>query len=1703
MKHTQVHHRRHRLHLGLFLVMVVSLMLAPAAPATTVQAQDQAPQIKPVVVYPEAFAESVPASEVPSDLIKNGERKPVTPSAPSSSTKRSQAGEQVTSGDEYEFPMFPLPKGENAGTGPALPKSLNSPSGQGVTSEAPQLNAPQALNAPAPLLSFEGNSFQDNINAGFGQLSPPDTNGDVGPNHYVQMTNLLVRVWDKAGSPLTAPFKLSSLFTPLGGQCAAPDAGDPIVLYDPLADRWLLSQFAFASTSSPPYHECIAISKTGDPTGAYYLYDFVTPGNEFPDYPKLGVWPDAYYMTTNQFLLGGSFDGAGAFAFDRAKMLVGDPTASLIYFNLNLASHPEAIGGMLPSDFDGLIAPPAGRPNTFAYFLATEFADAIDGLRLFDFHADFANPLNSTFTERPESPLAVAAFDPRSPSGRNDIQQPLPATNSNALDSISDRLMHRLQYRNFGSYESLVTNHTVNVGTGTTIGVNYRASVRYYQLQSTGGSFSVLEQATYDPGTGNRWMGSAAVDNQGNLAVGYSVSSLTTFPSIRYAGRLASDPPGGLFQGESELIAGTGVQRSTGGRWGDYSGLTVDPADDCTFWITNEYYTLASQQASTVGWLTRIGAFKFPSCTPPPQGVLQGTVTDALSNAPISGVTIQVSNGFSASTGANGAYARSLAPGAYTATASKFGYAPSAAAVTIVDGATTVQDFALTPLPVMASDSSALTAEGFAPPNGAIDPAETVTVNFTLRNIGPGNTSNLVATLLPTGGVTNPSSPATYGVISGNGGTGTQPFTFTADPSLACGGSLVATLHLQDGALDLGNVTFTFDLGSKSIMLSEGFDGVSAPALPAGWTATVASGLSTNNWRTVTTSPDTAPNTAFVPDIGSVHDVRLDSPVFAVGLTGAQLSFRNNYATEAGFDGGVLEISINGGPFTDILAAGGSFVSGGYNRTLSTGFSNPLPGRQAWSGNSNGYVTTVVNLPAAAAGQNVQLRWRFGSDSSVAGTGWRVDTIQLTSGFVCTYNVQPAGYSIVFESFAPGNGALDPGEAAVVDFTLRNIGSSATSNLMATLRNSGGVTNSSGTQTYGVVAGSGGTGAKSFSFRVDPSLACGETVVATFDIYESATYLGTISYNLATGVAVIPLNENFDGVSAPALPAGWTATVQSGLSTNNWRTVTTSPDTAPNTAFVPDIGSVHDVRLDSPVFAITSPAAQLTFRNNYNTEAGFDGGVLEISINGGPFTDILAAGGSFVSGGYNRTLSTGFSNPLPGRQAWSGNSGGYVTTAVNLPPAASGQNIQLRWRFGSDSSVSGTGWRVDTIRVFGGFTCDTNPAPAVTVSPAQTVQYSDPAAATITAVDSFLDLPFTLSTEWNYNGGAFASGLPAWLSAADNGCNQGGGLATCTWALSGNALTAPGTYVVRATVTDSQGDSADQDVTIIVAQEDARVTYTGLLFTSTSCPTCSAATLTLAATVQDISVTADAAGDTWPGDIRNADVTFVDRDTNATLCTANVGLVNPGDLQTGTATCNIGVDLGTADSKTYNIGIVINRWYTRNSTADDTLVTVSRPLSTSFITGGGFLRLSSSAGSKAGDPGSRANFGFNVKYNQGGRNLQGKLNLIVRRTEADGLVHVYQIRSNSLGSLTVDPATGKASVTSKATIKDVTNPAASITLDGNATLQFTMDDNGEPGTSDTIGITIWNKSGGLWFASMWNGVKTVEQLLNGGNLVVH
>ena len=462
---------------------------------------------------------------------------------------------------------------------------------------------------PAPSRNFAGVGNRNGV-------YPPDTNGDVGPNHYVQMVNLSFQIWNKAGTSVYGPANGNTIWSGFGGPCQTRNDGDPVVLYDPMADRWLLSQF----TAANPYGECIAISTTGDPTGSYYRYFFQFSTTVFYDYPHLGVWPDGYYMGANRFS-SISYLGGAAVVFDRAKMLLGQPAT---YQAFNISS---TYGTPFPSDLDGSNLPPAGSPNFF-------MARGTNTLYLWKFRVNWTTPSSSTFTG-PTS-LATAAYNRLCSSTRSCIPQPGTTVR---LDGIGDRLMHRLAYRNRGTHESLVVNHSVNAASSGT-----QAGVRWYEVRNPNGTATIHQQGTYAPDANNRWMGSVAMDRDGNMAMVYSVSSGSVYPSIRYTGRLASDPLGTMPQGEATLIAGSGSQTGSASRWGDYAMMAVDPSDDCTFWFTTEY--MAS--TGTNPWSTRIGAFKFPSCgsgaatatptrtfTPPPAA----TNTPTRTNTPQPGAT--------------------------------------------------------------------------------------------------------------------------------------------------------------------------------------------------------------------------------------------------------------------------------------------------------------------------------------------------------------------------------------------------------------------------------------------------------------------------------------------------------------------------------------------------------------------------------------------------------------------------------------------------------------------------------------------------------------------------------------------------------------------------------------------------------------------------------------------------------------------------------------------------------------------------------------------------------------------------------------------------------------------------------------------------------------------------------------------------------
>jgi hypothetical protein len=469
--------------------------------------------------------------------------------------------------------------------------------------------------------NFEGISNLDNFNLFGFRVNPPDPVGDVGPQHYVEMVNLAVAVYDKSGTLLAGPFAIGDLWAGFAVEDCTDPSGDPIVLYDQLVNRWILSQF---TTRGPKYYDCVAVSKTPDPTGEYYRYAFVTQpdpelpgGSFFPDYPKYGVWADSYLMTTRDF---GDQTGYGisVYALEKAKMISGNPKARAVQFFLDSNVVPlELIGdGLLPADIDGRRRPQAHVPAPIVGSQDDDYAYGalFDALNVWE--------LSVLWNSTPEASLVfaaqlpVAAFDssfPCAPTSRDCLPQPGIVNPAQFLDvqSYRQRVTHRLAYRNFGGHEAMVTNQSVEARPGV-------AGVRWYELRRVGGVYSLYQQGTYAPDDGvHRWMGSAAMDRDGNMAVGYSVTSATdVYPGIRYTGRLAGDPLGEMTLAESAIMNGTGVQTTINSRWGDYTSLNVDPTDDCTFWYVNEYYTAEGQATSAAGWQTRIASFKLPGCAP-------------------------------------------------------------------------------------------------------------------------------------------------------------------------------------------------------------------------------------------------------------------------------------------------------------------------------------------------------------------------------------------------------------------------------------------------------------------------------------------------------------------------------------------------------------------------------------------------------------------------------------------------------------------------------------------------------------------------------------------------------------------------------------------------------------------------------------------------------------------------------------------------------------------------------------------------------------------------------------------------------------------------------------------------------------------------------------------------------------------------------
>jgi hypothetical protein len=539
---------------------------------------------------------------------------------------------------------------------------------QGGAAAATGASAP----APAALSSFPGLDF-----ANWGSRRPPDANGDAGPDHYIQAVNTAIGIYRKSDGARVAAFPFDAFMSQggFGNLCDTDNLGHPVVLYDSFEDRWVISDFAFRFDASfnvlspPGAFQCFAVSRTGDPVAGGWNFYSLPIGDALNDQTKLGIWPDGIYMSANMHSLaaGQAFEGPRVWALDKAQMYAGEPAVKVVSFNA-----PVGEFSMLPANARLQTGtPPPGTPNYFS--VVWQYAWAVS---IYKFHVDWDRTSLSTFT----GPFlagtpAVWLNPPLTVPSRGGSNNTIPA-----------RLMPQSQYTNLGGVESLWSVHTV--GHPTAAGVT---ALRWYQATVTGGTVgtSTAQAATYAPDTTNRYVPSLAVDRAGDMAIGYSASSATLFPAIRYVGRLSTDTPSTLPQSETSLVEGTGTQ-AEGTNWGAYSAMTLDP-DGCTFWYTNEYYV-----ANGGDWQTRIASFAYPACSPVVSGTLQGTV-NAVGGAPIAGATVTLGSRTATTDGAGFYQFADLPSGTYPSLgASAPGRASSTfASVAVPDGGATTRDFAL------------------------------------------------------------------------------------------------------------------------------------------------------------------------------------------------------------------------------------------------------------------------------------------------------------------------------------------------------------------------------------------------------------------------------------------------------------------------------------------------------------------------------------------------------------------------------------------------------------------------------------------------------------------------------------------------------------------------------------------------------------------------------------------------------------------------------------------------------------------------------------------------------------------------------------------------------------------------------------------------------------------------------------------------
>lgn len=825
---------------------------------------------------------------------------------------------------------------------------------------------------PAPSTTFDGGS---------GSANPPDPVGDVGPNHYVRMSNASFQVFTKTGVSVFGPANINTLWQGFGGDCEIENAGDPIVVYDQAADRWLLSQFS--NSSGPGFFNCVALSTTSDPAGTYFRWAF--PASAFPDYPKYGIWPNAYVITTREL----DVNSIGVYAIDRQQMIAGNPTPTIVSF-LNPLNEGVAqfVGdGLLPADLDGATPPPAGSP---VYLVGSmddggPYGSILDALSLWRLTLDFATPTQSTLVLA--SVIPIADYDTIFPcTGRSCIPQPAPL---GAVDILSyrQRPTMRAAYRNYGSYESIVTNQSVEAAAGL-------GGIRWWEIRNPAGTPILYQDSTYAPGVTDgihRWMGSIAADSSGNMALGYSASGTSSFPSVRYTGRLEADPLGTMPQGEGVFQQGDGGLTATTRRWGDYTSMNVDSSDDCTFWYVNEYFA-----TSGTVWTLKVGSFRFPDCGTPSYGLAAVPLRQAVCTPADAVITVDAHgyNGFAGS-------AALLASGNPAGTTATFATNPLATvpgSTTLTIGNTAAAGPGTYPITV--------TSEAGLPPV-----QRSRTVDVTLFTAVPDAPALISPADLADTGV----NPVLSWAASAQGTTyQVEVATDAAFANIVFTGPSSDATSQQLPLLQFGTQYFwrvrsgnTCGDGAYSAVRSfitrpapglcragEAVTTLFADAMESGtngWTTDPASGTT---WTQSTARPFSGTRAWLAVDIATASDQRLISPSVALPAAADLLALRFQHdvtieenGPAACWDGGFVEISTDDGVSWNALPPA---------TVIETAYYGPLPsGQPAYCGNFR-YRQSTLELDAFA-GQTVRFRFRNQTDTSVGNVphGWYIDDVQV------------------------------------------------------------------------------------------------------------------------------------------------------------------------------------------------------------------------------------------------------------------------------------------------------------------------------------------------------------------------------------------------------------------------------------------------------------------------------------------------------------------------------------------------------------------------------------------------------------------------------------------------------------------------------------------------------------------------------------